>query len=519
MAIPLGGEPLLQAMLAPGGRPERNMGGPPPSNAELGTFALLLAGQAEASTVEAPAPAKAKGTQAGPGLQGQELPWEVLAAAAEEAGQLVALLQSTTLAQPLASALPGTFEAPLPETNPPAMSLPSAGTDLPVLPSAVELPADAGVSLPALPGSAAPPQPSAGEAGLPPDLAGPAPQAPGQTEMPSQVEAAVQASASQQPLEEQGQEDGARLAEEWPSTRPRTPTEQPAPAFQAVPAAITADPPSMLLPASLAEAPAAVHNTLRSSIRPSRSLEQPSAQPVAKATAGMPPATIVAEAPAAPAETMPSRLEQGTPQGPRLEEGGERTPRLALSGLGTLSPAAEPPELSRPVSLPVDATLANWPPVRQEMPAPRASAQSPAIAHSRMLAEAAPQLVLRVKEATETGVETVSVDLRPPELGRVELRLTFREGTVQVVMLAERAETFEALRQERHSLMQQMEQAGLQLGGQGLDLQHRSLSWTEREAPDLPRMQQADAGPEEEPAAAPATTRPPSSDSLIDIVA
>jgi hypothetical protein len=113
-------------------------------------------------------------------------------------------------------------------------------------------------------------------------------------------------------------------------------------------------------------------------------------------------------------------------------------------------------------------------------------------------------------------VESVSVDLRPPELGRVELRLTFQDGTVQVSMAAERSDTFEALRQDRVHLEQQMQQAGLQLGGGGLDLQHGRLP---REAPEPPVVPPGQVEAAEAAEDAPGAARPPRSDSLIDLIA
>ncbi|EFH13682.1 hypothetical protein HMPREF0731_0093 [Pseudoroseomonas cervicalis ATCC 49957] len=138
----------------------------------------------------------------------------------------------------------------------------------------------------------------------------------------------------------------------------------------------------------------------------------------------------------------------------------------------------------------------------------------------RIAAEAGPQLVLRLTQAAERGEETVSLALNPPELGRVELRLTFREGQVhQVVMAAERADTFEALRQERPGLLQQMEQAGLQLGQSGLDLQHGALPRSEDEAEFATRTGRDAAAAADDPAAEAAAPRRPASDSLIDIIA
>lgn len=544
MAIPLGGEPFLQATPVPGGRPEWSMGGPLVTNTELEAFALLMAGQAMPAETEALLAPKAKGTPALPGLQGQALPWEALAAAAEEAGQLMALLQSTAMGQPLPPAAPLLSSTSWPETTPPAISLPA----VPAAPVAVALEAttglaaDAGAGLPAATASLAALEPSPGEAApmAPPSPAGIAAQPAMQPailepELPS-MSLAGQNLPPQEQIAGQSQEQAQGQAQRHMSaqTLPPHPHPPPAPSQPQLPPAATAvltsvpaeqGPATAALPAVM-EDQAAARSLPRPPLRSSGSLAQLApAQPPTLPPAGMPqPENAAPQALAAP-EDAGSRVPPPWPEpdemrGPLLQKVTEITARLAVAGAEIPPPAGEIQVPSAPVGLAVEAGMASWTPFVQEAPAPRAPMQNQALAHPRLPPEATPQLVLRVKEATEAGVETVSVDLRPPELGRVELRLTFREGTVQVVMLAERAETFEALRQERHSLMQQMEQAGLQLGGQGLDLQHGSLSWAEREAPEPAQALQADAGPgEDQTAEVAAPSRRPASDSLIDIVA
>jgi flagellar hook-length control protein FliK len=147
-----------------------------------------------------------------------------------------------------------------------------------------------------------------------------------------------------------------------------------------------------------------------------------------------------------------------------------------------------------------------------------APAAAPLVLRPHQVAEAREQIVLRASSAAADGVETISVDLRPPELGRVELRLTFREGTVQVSMTAERAETFEALRNDRANLEQQMQQAGLQLGGGGLDLQHGRLAHRDAEQHGHRVPQVTEASAEDLADEALAATRP-RSDTLIDLIA
>lgn len=204
------------------------------------------------------------------------------------------------------------------------------------------------------------------------------------------------------------------------------------------------------------------------------------------------------------------------------DEAAEAPPILPQPGRAT--PAAE-------VVARVEPEFEAAPVARDAMPAPilapaspeprvdaSRQASSPSLApRPHLPPEAGQQLALRVVTAAANRVESVSVDLRPPELGRVELRLTFQDGTVQVSMAAERGDTFEALRQDRTHLEQQMQQAGLQLSSGGLDLQHGHLP---REAPEPPRPTppaQAE-GLEVADDETPAPRRAPS-DSLIDLIA
>ncbi|WP_169747469.1 flagellar hook-length control protein FliK [Belnapia moabensis] len=158
-------------------------------------------------------------------------------------------------------------------------------------------------------------------------------------------------------------------------------------------------------------------------------------------------------------------------------------------------------------------------PTAPPMPAPAQPGAHPAIP-PRVAAEAGHQVALRMARAAANGVETISVDLRPPELGRVEVRMTFRDGMVQVVMAAERAETFEAFRQDRTQLEQQLAQAGIDLGGGGLDLRHGGLP--RERAADTPKTTGSD-GVELADATAEVTvegqSQRPATDSLIDIIA
>jgi hypothetical protein len=210
-----------------------------------------------------------------------------------------------------------------------------------------------------------------------------------------------------------------------------------------------------------------------------------------------------AEAPEEPVEVeAPPILPQPARMAPAAESMARVEPVIETRAV-TLD--AAPPVLATPVAQDFRTGASRQP-----------SAPNPALPRPHLPPEAGQQLALRVATAAANRVESVSVDLRPPELGRVELRLTFHDGTVQVSMAAERGDTFEALRQDRIHLEQQMQQAGLQLSSGGLDLQHGHLP---REAPEprpaLPAHADGTEAAEDE--AAP--PRLPASDSLIDLIA
>jgi len=225
------------------------------------------------------------------------------------------------------------------------------------------------------------------------------------------------------------------------------------------------------------------------------------ATPTAPAKAATPRPAPIEPAPAAPraAEAPPPAPADAAPQGavPAVPDG------------ATILPAALPDPVAAPPPPPAVATAVTAP-ARGEAPQPQS-----APLHRAPMSEAAQQVAQHAVTAATDGVDSISVDLRPPELGRVELRLTFQDGTVQVAMAAERSDTFEALRQDRASLEQQMQQAGLQLGTGGLDLQHGRLPRPVPDAPATPRWT-AEAGNSAEEIEA---TRPPRSDSLIDLIA
>ncbi len=88
----------------------------------------------------------------------------------------------------------------------------------------------------------------------------------------------------------------------------------------------------------------------------------------------------------------------------------------------------------------------------------------------RVAGEAGEPVAMRIARAARDGDETVTLELHPAELGRVEVRLSFHADGVGVQMTLDRPETFEAFSRNRAGLEQQLAQSGIDLGGGGLDL-------------------------------------------------
>ncbi|MBK1656615.1 hypothetical protein CKO45_00030 [Paracraurococcus ruber] len=245
---------------------------------------------------------------------------------------------------------------------------------------------------------------------------------------------------------------------------------------QATPPSARADRNAKLLQPSLLE---------RRIARPGPEPAEPTG-PALPLVAAPPPAAVPrdAETPASPPPSALSAVADRVP---------DPAPATAIAG-----PA---PALPRP-----EATPRSTPDV-QAMPVP-----------PRLMAEAGHQVALRVARAAEHRIETISVDLRPPELGRVEVRLSFRDGAVhQVVVAADRPETFQSFSQDRSQLEQQLARAGIELGAGGLDLRQGDGGRPEAEA--RPPAGSPGFAAAEDTAEPPVAQRLRALDSLIDIIA
>lgn len=498
-------------------------------------FGNLLASLGEDGTAADPAPASAQLGMTSPAPRPRgghaalntEWPWASLAAAAEEATALASQFQrpSGDMAMPAEdAALPeapsGTeAAASVPLSLPAAMPVPQAAAAVPMLAPGSPASAPAVASL-AQPASSPAPELQAPAAGT---------AAPSGKQVPEQLPIRETA---RQPMEIP-QAISSELpgpAKSYDAPVPGLVDEKltrAAPATAPKPELISAPPVAAASMASVQQAPgavmaegAAVALAADSKVGslPQRRPGEPrrpagqemmasAAVPARAAGSGHPP--LLPAEPIGTQNTMAWEEPAGTDAFSVPPSPGRSPPAAEL--MMRLEPAAEPTPDIAPAALPAPVV----PEPRLESPR-TATLPNQALPRPHLPPETGQQLALRVVTAAANRVDSVSVDLRPPELGRVELRLTFHDGTVQVSMAAERGDTFEALRQDRMHLEQQMQQAGLQLSSGGLDLQHGHLPRETPEPPQAPPLQaEGHDGAEEEAA----TPRLPPSDSLIDLIA
>src|SRR5690606_19675272 len=94
--------------------------------------------------------------------------------------------------------------------------------------------------------------------------------------------------------------------------------------------------------------------------------------------------------------------------------------------------------------------------------APVARAEAPAAPHVRSAA-ATPvaQVAVQIVRGVQEGQSRISVQLDPPELGRVDVRLEVaHDGKVMAVVSADRQETLDLLQRDARGLERALQEAG-----------------------------------------------------------
>lgn len=72
------------------------------------------------------------------------------------------------------------------------------------------------------------------------------------------------------------------------------------------------------------------------------------------------------------------------------------------------------------------------------------------------------QVAVNIQRAVNQGLDRISIQLRPPELGRIDVRMDVaRDGKVTAVISVERQDTLDMLRQDSRTLTQALQDAGL----------------------------------------------------------
>lgn len=93
-------------------------------------------------------------------------------------------------------------------------------------------------------------------------------------------------------------------------------------------------------------------------------------------------------------------------------------------------------------------------------PAPTANASRPPPVPAHIVAD---QVAVNISRGLAQGNDRITIQLRPAELGRVEVKMEMtHDGKMTAVVSAERPETLDMLRQDARTLLQSLNNAGLQ---------------------------------------------------------
>jgi flagellar hook-length control protein FliK len=103
-----------------------------------------------------------------------------------------------------------------------------------------------------------------------------------------------------------------------------------------------------------------------------------------------------------------------------------------------------------------------------------AASDSPQPVRQPQLATPLDQVKVQIESGAKGDGDTITVQLRPEELGRVEIKLEVQDGQVKATVTADRPETLQLLKNEAPSLQQSLSNAGLEANAGSLSFQLRS---------------------------------------------
>jgi flagellar hook-length control protein FliK len=117
------------------------------------------------------------------------------------------------------------------------------------------------------------------------------------------------------------------------------------------------------------------------------------------------------------------------------------------------------------------------------------------------------QVAVQIKKAAKDGIERISMQLRPEELGRVDVRMEIgQDGKVTAQIAVERAQTLELLQKDQKALEKALQEAGFNADSSSLSFSLKEQggeAWREQaEQNGGGRRRRAGGGQDEEDAAA-----------------
>jgi flagellar hook-length control protein FliK len=81
------------------------------------------------------------------------------------------------------------------------------------------------------------------------------------------------------------------------------------------------------------------------------------------------------------------------------------------------------------------------------------------------------QLKVQIAKGVKDGADTISVQLHPDDLGRVEVKLEVKDGQVKATVTADRPDTLQMLKNDASGLQQSLRDAGLSPDANSLSFQ------------------------------------------------
>jgi flagellar hook-length control protein FliK len=91
------------------------------------------------------------------------------------------------------------------------------------------------------------------------------------------------------------------------------------------------------------------------------------------------------------------------------------------------------------------------------------------------------QIKVQLSKSLKDGADTLSLQLHPTDLGRVDVKLEMQNGQVKAMVTADRPETLQMLKNDASTLQQSLSNAGLSTDANSLSFELRGEQQQQRE--------------------------------------